>query len=138
MVTINAIYEGTLRARAIHGPSGVEIVTDAPIDNQGRGESFSPTDLLATALGTCMLTYIGITSQAHGWDLVGTTVRVEKHMVADPYRRVGKLVVDVVVPRPLSEKERTLLMAAMMGCPVKRSLHEDLEIVLNLSEKQAS
>ena len=92
MVKIDVAYEGDLHTTCRHGPSGRELETDAPVDNQGRGESFSPTDLLATALGTCTLTVMGIVARREGWKLEGARSRVEKHMVADPVRRVGRLV----------------------------------------------
>ena len=91
MVTISVVYEGELRCRATHDPSGEELRTDAPVDNHGRGESFSPTDLVGVAMGTCMVTIMGIAADKRGLDLTGTTVRVEKRMVADPKRRIGAL-----------------------------------------------
>jgi uncharacterized OsmC-like protein len=132
MVTMDIAYQGTLRTQATHGPSGITLFTDPPVDNRGRGESFSPTDLLATALGTCMMTYIGIAAETHGINVDGATMRVEKHMVADPHRRIGRLVVDVVVPGPLSERDYQVLLAAMQGCPVKRSLHVDIDITTRI------
>src|SRR5262245_16249532 len=98
MVTVEDFYEGDLRCTAKHGPSGAELRTDAPKDNQGRGESFSPTDLVATALGTCMLTTMGIVAKRHGWPLEGGHARVEKHMIADPHRRIQKLVAELTLP----------------------------------------
>ena len=127
MVQIDIRYEGNLRCRATHGPSQAEIATDAPVDNHGRGESFSPTDLLATALGTCMLTLMGIAAQRHDWELGEATVSVRKKMAADP-RRVGELEVIITVPAELDERARTTLERAALTCPVHKSLHPDLNI----------
>lgn len=128
MVQIQATYEGGLRCRATHGPSGAELLTDAPVDNRGKGQSFSPTDLVATALGVCMVTVMGIKAEDHGWDLTGATVTVEKKMIADPVRRIGKLVVVIRVPGEFDEKARTILERAAHTCPVHKSLHPDVEI----------
>ena len=128
MVQIDVVYEGGLRVRATHEPSGRELVTDAPVDNQGKGESFSPTDLVATALGTCMITIIGIVAERHGWEVVGATARVEKGMVADPVRRIGRLEVVITVPGERTEKERELLEKAAMTCPVHKSLSAEMDI----------
>ena len=127
-VEITVTYQGGLRCEARHGPSQARLATDAPVDNQGKGESFSPTDLVATALGTCMLTIMGIVAQRHGIELQGATVKVEKHMVADPARRIGRLPVVITVPGQLDEKQRKLLMAAAEGCPVHRTLGERVEM----------
>ncbi len=108
MVTISVVYQGDLRTQASHGPSHSTLVTDAPVDNQGKGASFSPTDLVATALATCMLTTMGIVAKRHGWVLDGATATVEKHMVADPERRIGRLPVTIRVPHEFGEKERTM------------------------------
>jgi putative redox protein len=127
MVTISMLYEGDLRTQATHGPSRTTLLTDAPLDNQGKGESFSPTDLVATALGTCMLTTMGIVAKRHGWSLVGATATVEKHMVADPERRIGKLTVVLRLP-DLDEKARTVLERTAFTCPVHKSLHPRVEL----------
>ena len=125
MVQIDVTYEGGLRTRAVHGPSGSSLVTDAPVDNQGRGESFSPTDLVATGLGACMLTIMGIVAERHGWPLVGATARVEKRMATDP-RRIAELEVVIRVPPgpagPLDERARAALERAAHGCPVHVTL----------------
>jgi putative redox protein len=128
MVEIEVSYEGELHTRCLHGPSGRELETDAPIDNEGRGESFSPTDLLATALGTCMMTVMGIVAGRHAWKLEGARVRVEKHMVADPVRRVGKLVVRFAMPPGLDAVARKTLEQAARTCPVALSLHPDVVV----------
>ena len=103
MVEMTLVYEGQLRCAATHGPSGTTLVTDAPVDNHGRGESFSPTDLLATALGSCMLTYVGLAATKHGWQLEGTRLTVKKEMVADPLRRIGRLSVEIRLPKPMDQ-----------------------------------
>ncbi len=128
MVTIHTVYQGDLRAQSTHGPSKTQLITDAPLDNQGKGASFSPTDLVATALGTCMLTTMGIVAKRYGWKLDGATAEVEKHMVADPERRIGKLTVAIRVPGPFGEKERTILERTALTCPVHKSLHPKVEI----------
>jgi putative redox protein len=127
VVQIEVVYEGSLRCRATHAPSGRELVTDAPVDNQGKGESFSPTDLVATALGACMLTIMGIAAQKHGLDLTGARITVKKHMRADPERRIGRLEAEIVVPRALDERSRRLLEKAALTCPVHKSLHPSVE-----------
>jgi len=127
MVRVEIVYQGGLRCQATHAPSGKKIVTDAPVDNQGKGDSFSPTDLMATSLGTCLLTLMGIVAERHGIDLSGTTVRVEKHMVADPLRRVGRLDISVTVPRPVASTDRERLEKAARACPVHQSLDPRVE-----------
>lgn len=127
MVQIDIVYQGRLRTEATHGPSKTTVVTDAPVDNHGRGESFSPTDLVATALGSCMLTIMGIVAERRGLDLSGTRVVVEKHMVTDPVRRIGRLPVTITLNRDCSAEERKLLEAAALTCPVHKSLHPDIE-----------
>ena len=121
-VEIRVDYAGELRCRAVHGPSGVELVTDAPVDNHGRGESFSPTDLVATALGACLLTVMGIVAARRGVDLRGATARVEKHMVAEPDRRIGRLPVRIVIPAAVSPDDRVVLERTAYRCPVLNSL----------------
>jgi putative redox protein len=127
MVEIQIAYEGKLRCTATHGPSGNTLFTDAPKDNMGEGKSFSPTDLVATALGTCMLTIMGIYSQRIGLDLTGTTVKVTKEMVTAPVRRIGKLSVEFTVPVPTTEEQQIKLREAALQCPVHKSLHPDVE-----------
>ncbi|MGE3165072.1 MAG: OsmC family protein [Planctomycetota bacterium] len=127
MVEIEAVYEGNLHCRARHAPSAAELTTDAPKDNEGLGASFSPTDLLATALGTCMMTIMGIVARRHQWSLDGARVRVEKHMHAAP-RRVGRLVVAFHLPAQLPVEARARIEQAAFTCPVHASLHPDIEI----------
>ena len=127
MVQINITYQGELRCQARHVPSGTVLQTDAPVDNMGKGESFSPTDLVATALGTCMLTTMGIVAQRKNIDISGTTVSVTKEMVTAPLRRVGRLTVTIHVPHDLGEDDRRRLEHAAHSCPVHKSLHPDVE-----------
>jgi len=128
MVEIDIEYEGDLHCRAVHGPSGAVIVTDAPKDNQGKGEAFSPTDLLATSLGTCMVTIMGIYARSKGIDLKGTRVHVTKEMAAGPRRRVSTLNVTFDLPRHVAEESRRALERAAESCPVRLSLSHDTEI----------
>jgi uncharacterized OsmC-like protein len=127
MVSIQIQYEGDLRCRAVHGPSGKELFTDAPVDNHGRGESFSPTDLVATALATCMATVIGIKAQQKNLPVEGMTVSVEKHMSEDMPRRIVRLPIKIAVPLAPDHPERRLLEAVALSCPVLQSLHPDIE-----------
>jgi len=131
MTSITSTYEGELHCRSVHGPSGAVLPTDAPLDNQGRGEAFSPTDLVATALSTCILTILGITADRHGIDLVGTTARVEKTMTHQPPRRIERLEVWVVLPTGLAPEQRRLLQRAGESCPVKVSLEGAVAMVLH-------
>jgi putative redox protein len=128
MVEIRMRYEGDLRCVAVHGPSSATFSTDAPVDNQGRGESFSPTDLVATALGTCMLTTMGIVARRHDWKLDGATATVKKEMVADPVRRIGRLTVAIRVPGGLDARARETLEETAQTCPVHKSLAGSVEI----------
>lgn len=130
MVQIDVRYEGDLRCRAAHGPSGTELHTDAPVDNHGRGESFSPTDLVATALGTCIVTTMGIAAQNHGIAFEGGRVTVVKHMTAEPTRRIGRLDVQLEVPGDYTDAQRERLERAARGCPVAASLGEGVEVTL--------
>lgn len=126
-VEVTIAYQGELRCEAVHGPSGVRLHTDAPVDNHGRGESFSPTDLVATALGACVLTILGIQAEKHGLDLSGARVTVEKHMSADLPRRIARLPVRVSVPLDFDERVRTVLERAAHTCPVHQSLHPEID-----------
>ena len=128
MVEIQIVYEGDLRCKAVHGPSKTTLHTDAPVDNMGKGESFSPTDLVATALGTCMLTIMGIAAQKMNIDLRGTRVSVTKEMSATPPRRIARLAVTFDVPVKLSEEQKQKLHNAAMTCPVHKSMHPDVQM----------
>ena len=127
MIEIDINYEGELRCRAVHGPSKNEVLTDAPVDNNGKGESFSPTDLVATALGTCMATVIGIIGKRKEIDLTSMKVHVEKHMSADAPRRIVRLPTTITLPLSPDHPERALLESAARGCPVHQSLHPDID-----------
>ncbi|HEY1768930.1 MAG TPA: OsmC family protein [Chthoniobacterales bacterium] len=126
MVNISIEYTGGLHCKAIHEPSKSELATDAPADNQGKGESFSPTDLVATALGTCIATTMGIVAERNQIELRGMTVRVSKEM-ADAPRRVARLTTEVHVPLPNDHPQRELLEKTALGCPVHRSLPAEME-----------
>lgn len=127
VVEIDLVYEGELRCNATHGPSGVKVSTDAPVDNCGKGESFSPTDLVATALGACIMTILGIVADRHQLNLNGTKVRVEKHMVADPVRRIGRLPVVIEMSTAVDQDMRTRLENSAATCPVMQSLHPEID-----------
>ncbi len=127
MVAISIRYEGGLRCAATHGPSAQSLHTDAPVDNHGRGESFSPTDLVATALGTCMATIMGLVAERHQVDLRGMTVQVTKVMTAEAPRRIARLVTTINVPLPSDHPQRILLENAALTCPVHHSLHPEIE-----------
>lgn len=127
-VEMDIVYEGDLRSRAKHGPSGQEITTDAPVDNGGKGSAFSPTDLVGAALGACMLTIMGKVAERNGIDLRGTKVRVTKEMASTPVRRIQRLGVVMTLPSGLvlSPENRAKLENAAHTCPVKQSLHPDV------------
>jgi uncharacterized OsmC-like protein len=128
-MTSQIIYKGGLRTSAIHLQSSTEIETDAPSDNQGKGERFSPTDLMATALGTCMITTMAIKANTMNIMLDGTRVDVTKIMVSDP-RRIGKLIAHLYFPKDLNldDKQKEILERTARTCPVERSLHPDIEL----------
>ncbi len=131
MVEIKIQYEGDLHCSATHVPSGTTIATDAPVDNNGRGESFSPTDLLATSLGVCMATVMGIVAKRKEISLEGMDVTVRKFMSEDTPRRVKRLELDLKMPLPADHPERKLLESAGRGCPVHHSIHPDIEVEMN-------
>src|SRR5581483_4363027 len=109
MVEIDIVYQGDLHCEATHAPSRARLSTDAPKDNEGKGESFSPTDLVATALGTCMVTIMGIYARRNGIDISGAKVHVVKDMVQEPIRRIGSLRVKIEVPKKVDERHRRAL-----------------------------
>ncbi|GAC1367397.1 MAG: OsmC family protein [Hymenobacter sp.] len=127
MNTATARYAGQLRTEATHVASGNVIQTDAPTDNHGRGEAFSPTDLVSTALGACMMTIMGIVAERHQLDLVGSTFAVTKHMSPDAPRRIAQIDVAFTLPAALSASERALLERSAYTCPVTLSLHPDIK-----------
>ncbi|HNR72394.1 MAG TPA: OsmC family protein [Verrucomicrobiota bacterium] len=129
-VEINITYHGGLRCAATHEPSGQTLSTDAPLDNGGKGEAFSPTDLVATALGTCMATIMGRVADQNNLNLDGLQIRVLKEMATDPVRRIRALKTRLVFPRAaaLSAADRAKLEAAARACPVKQSLHPEVQL----------
>lgn len=133
MVSIQVEYQGELHCKATHGPSGAALNTDAPKDNQGRGESFSPTDLVATALGSCMMTVMGIMARTLNIDISGATATVEKDMTATPPRRIERLTVRIHVPYSLGAADREKLERAAHTCPVHKSLHPDVQVPIEFT-----
>ncbi len=124
---MTAVYVGEKRCEITHGPSGAEISTDAPKDNHGRGEAFSPTDLMAASLGVCMLTVMGIQADLKNWNIIGSKVKVMKEMVTNP-RRIGKLTAHLEMPNHLSSEARAHLENTALNCPVKCSLSSDIKL----------
>src|SRR5574340_971468 len=129
-VDIDIVYTGGLHCEATHRPSGSKLVTDAPVDNGGKGEAFSPTDLGATSLGSCLVTTMALVAVRHGIELAGTKVHVVKEMVADPRRRIGALRTTVTFPAGLAlpAEKRSLLEATAKACPVTQSLGPVAEV----------
>lgn len=130
IVAIEGSYEGDLRVRAVHGPSKTSVTTDAPKDNEGKERSFSPTDLVATALGTCVLTILGIHARRRGLEITGARFRTTKEMAAAPLRRIARLATTIVLPKSLGAEDRKALEAAARTCPVTASLHPEVEAKL--------
>lgn len=128
MVRIDIEYQGGLRCRAVHGPSKQTLTTDAPVDNHGKGEYFSPTDLVATALGSCLVTVMGIVAERERIDLTGTRITVVKEMAATPRRRIGKLLTRVTIPCALTDQQKATLENVARYCPVHESLRPDVEM----------
>ena len=131
-MTATILYEGNLRCNALHLQSKSAIETDAPTDNRGKGERFSPTDLVCTALATCMVTTMAMKATDMGLELKDTTIDVKKHMTADP-RRISKIDLAVSFPKDLSleEKDKIILQRVGDNCPVIKSLHPDIELNIN-------
>lgn len=128
MVEFTISYDGGLHCDATHGPSGTRIATDAPADNLGRGESFSPTDLTCTSLGTCMVTTMAIYAQRKGFDFpAGAKLVVRKIMTSEPPRRIARIEIDAEIPLPADHAERADLERVALNCPVALSLHPDVE-----------
>lgn len=127
METVQITYLGELRTEAVHVKSGNKLITDAPADNQGKGEYFSPTDLLATALAACAMTIIGQAAKAHGFSVDGTSIRVTKIMAQNP-RRVGEVVVEMDFPKgEFTVKQKEIIRRSAATCPVGLSVHPDLK-----------
>lgn len=131
MTVISSTYQGQLRCHSSHGPSGSQLETDAPTDNQGKGERFSPTDLVATALSTCILTIMGIVAERHNWDLSGCITRAEKTMTSETPRKIALLEVWIELPPQLDDKARKILQKAGENCPVKLSLEGSVPMRLH-------
>jgi uncharacterized OsmC-like protein len=133
MITIKTIYTGDLQTIATHVRSGKTLVTDAPVDNQGKGENFSPTDLLAASLGSCTMTIIGIAARNHNFSVDGTRMEITKIMAENP-RRVAEVVIDYFFPpNSYSDREKAIIENAARTCPVARSLHTDLKQTLRFN-----
>lgn len=130
-VRMSVAYEGDLHCVATHGPSGDRLPTDAPLDNRGRGAHFSPTDLVGAAMGTCMLTIMGIAARDREIDMTGARAEVAKEMSNVPRRHISKLAVTITLPAKLDARARAVLEAAAHGCPVHASLGPDTEVALD-------
>jgi putative redox protein len=128
MVRIDVAYQGGLRCQATHGPSGQKLVTDAPVDNHGKGESFSPTDLVATALGTCISTVMGIVAEREKVDLAGLRITVQKEMSVEPPRRIARLITRIEMPAGLTEQQRSKLEKTAYTCPVHQTLQGKVDL----------
>lgn len=136
METSRVTYTGDLRTEALHVKSGQLFITDAPLDNQGRGEAFSPTDLLATSLGACAITVVGIAARTHGFNVDGTAMKITKIMASDP-RRVGEVIVEMKFPDvKYSEREKSIIRHTINTCPVGQSLSPELKqtFILNFAD----
>ena len=125
-VAFSTTYLGDLRTQITHGPSGTVILSDAPVDNHGKGQAFSPTDLVAAALGSCMMTIMGIVAKRDGIALEGSTIAVEKHMSAEPPRKIARIDVRFTMARGVAAEQRAKLERAAHTCPVTLSLHPDV------------
>ncbi len=125
-VEISGVYEGDLRVKLTHGPSGTVIETDAPKDNQGKGEKFSPTDMIVAALGSCMMTIMGIVAKRDGINLNGVLFKAQKYMDQNP-RRIGKIVLEIYMPKGLTDEQKQKLEKFAYSCPVHQSLSKDIE-----------
>jgi putative redox protein len=125
-VTFSTIYQGDLRTEIVHGPSGTRILTDAPVDNHGKGEAFSPTDLVSAALGSCMMTIMGIVAKRDGIIIEGSTIVVDKHMTSELPRKIAKISVRFRMVPGIAAADRAKLERAAHTCPVALSLHPDV------------
>ncbi|MBQ4614673.1 MAG: OsmC family protein [Akkermansia sp.] len=127
MVKCTVKYQGELHCELTHGPSGATVCSDAPVDNRGKGESFSPTDLMCSAMAACMETIMGIYAADNGIDLRGTEISVSKEMSANP-RRIARIVTEITVPLPADTAHKAALEECVLGSPAMRSLHPDIEV----------
>lgn len=134
MATSKIVYNGSLRTTSTHLQSGKEIITDAPVDNKGKGEAFSPTDLLATSLGNCMITIMGIAAETHQIDMGEVSAEITKIMATEP-RRVSEIHVSFNFPKKndYSEKQKKILENAALTCPVHYSLHPDIKRIIDFN-----
>ncbi len=127
MATVKATYTGNLRTEATHLQSGTKLITDAPVDNQGKGEFFSPTDLVATSLGSCMITIMGIAAKTHGFNIDGASWTVTKIMADNP-RRIGEIIVELTFPpNEYTDQQKRVIEHISRNCPVALSLHPDVK-----------
>ena len=131
MTKVKCSYLGNLNCEAIHLQSGSLIRTDAPIDHCGKGESFSPTDLLATSLGTCLLTIMAIKANSEGFDVEGIYLNIEKLMTQNSERKIKELIIDIFIPESTSNETINFLKKASEDCPVTRSLSQGIDIKIN-------
>ena len=131
MTKVRCSYLGDLNCEAIHLQSGSLIKTDAPLDHCGKGESFSPTDLLATSLGTCLLTIMAIKAKSHGFDLEGIYLNIEKLMTHNNERKIKKLIIDIFIPESTSNETINFLKKAAEDCPVTRNLSQEINIKIS-------
>ncbi|MCC6241003.1 MAG: OsmC family protein [Phycisphaerales bacterium] len=131
MVQVDVTYTGDLQCRCVHGPSGQVLLTDAPVDNNGKGENFSPTDLIGTALSTCMFTIMGIVAKREGIDLAGATCQVRKEMSTQLPRRIAKLTLEFNLPAKLGLAQRLKLENAARTCPVGRAVTGNIELAVS-------
>ena len=135
MITAKTEYIGNLRTEAQHLQSGNKIITDAPLDNQGKGEAFSPTDLVATALASCMITIVGIAANNHDFNIDGTKMEITKIMASDP-RRISEVKIDFILPaNNYTGKHKRIIENAALTCPVAKSLHPDLKQTIGFQYK---
>ena len=130
----NIVYKDNLRTEAVHLSSGEAIITDAPVDNNGKGDAFSPTDLVAAALGSCMITIMGIVAEKHNIDISGTSASVKKIMGENP-RKIDEVAIDLRMSNQLNKNDRKKLERAALSCPVHKSLHPDLKKTISFSYK---
>ena len=130
MTTARVTYEGGLRTQAIHLQSNNQIITDAPVDNHGKGEAFSPTDLLASSLASCMLTIMGIKADSMNLDISGTQAEVTKVMAAEP-RRVSEVHIDIKFAQTFDTRTQKVLEQEALACPVAKSIHPDIQQIIN-------
>lgn len=131
MIKIYIDYLGDLHCEVKHGPSGQTFLTDAPVDNQGKGEFISPTDLAAASIGSCVLTIMGIAAKNNNINLEGASVVVTKEMMTEPIRRIRRLTLDFTFKHRFTDKEFAIISNVPKTCPVTRSLHPDIEVVTN-------